>query len=77
VTALFLLTISAVFDWGGIDAPSLLPVVAELTTESRLHTEPPAELPLEEKDRRRTLFWSIYCLARARMYPGVIGCLTD
>lgn len=65
ISALALLSLSAIYDWGGIDHVSITPIVGELVMATELHRQPPANLSDEEKNRRRLLFWGIYSMDRA------------
>lgn len=48
------------FDSGGPDLVPIFPIIVELAQYCKLHQEPNPSLPIEEQDRRRILFWSIY-----------------
>ncbi|KAL1406729.1 hypothetical protein Q8F55_006133 [Vanrija albida] len=65
VGALALFCLSAIYDWGGPDHPQLTPAVAQVTLAIGLQHEPPAHLSEQEKERRRLLFWGVYCMDRA------------
>lgn len=65
ISALALLSLSAIYDWGGPDHVQLTPIIGEMAMAVDLHKQPPVHLPLEEKDRRRLLFWGIYAMDRA------------
>lgn len=72
VAALALLCLSAIYDWGGPDHPQLTPMVAQVTLAIGLQHEPPAHLSEQEKERRRLLFWGVYCMDRAGEWARLI-----
>lgn len=65
-----LLSLSAIYDWGGPDHVSITPIIGEMALAIDLHRQPPDHLSREEKDRRRILFWGIYTMDQA----GGWGC---
>lgn len=60
MSSLFLLSFWSVFDSGGPDLVPIYPIIVELALHFKLNQEPNPSLPIEEQDRRRALFWSIY-----------------
>ncbi|WOO78296.1 Protein STB5 [Vanrija pseudolonga] len=63
VSALLLLCLCSIYDWGGVDLTRLAPLVSRLATAVGLDKEP-AGLGSAERDRRRALFWSVYSVDR-------------
>ncbi|KAL1407846.1 hypothetical protein Q8F55_007282 [Vanrija albida] len=63
VSALLLLCLCSIYDWGGVDLTRLAPLVSRLATAVGLDKEPHG-IGAAERDRRRALFWSVYSVDR-------------
>ncbi|KAL1407849.1 hypothetical protein Q8F55_007285 [Vanrija albida] len=64
VSALLLMALTALYDWGGVDLVRLTPMISKLALAVGLHRDPAARHTQQEKDRRRVLFWCVYSLDR-------------